>query len=87
VVIGTGADLPEMPINNREWIALSLHLRPGHSGGPLLDSAGRLVGINTMITGPNVGFAIPVHVVKRFLRASIGAIEVTPNPHARAAIY
>jgi serine protease Do len=87
VVIGTGADLPEMPISNREWIALSLHLRPGHSGGPLLDSAGRLVGINTMITGPNVGFAIPVHVVKRFLRAAIGAVEAPPNPNARAAIY
>lgn len=87
VVIGTGADLPEMPINNREWIALSLHLRPGHSGGPLLDSAGRLVGVNTMITGPNVGFAIPVHVVKRFLRAAIGAVEAPPNPRARAAIY
>jgi S1-C subfamily serine protease len=75
VVIGTGAQLPEMGSMQpgREWIALSLHMRPGHSGGPLVDSAGRLVGINTMITGPNVGYAIPVHVVKRFLKEHLSA--------------
>jgi len=72
VVIGAGADLPEMQ-TGREWIALSLHMRPGHSGGPLVDSAGRLVGINTMITGPDVGFAIPVQTVKTFLKETIGA--------------
>jgi serine protease Do len=75
VVIGTGAQLPEMGSMQpgREWIALSLHMRPGHSGGPLVESAGRLVGINTMITGPNVGYAIPVHVVKRFLKQHLSA--------------
>lgn len=75
VVIGVGAHLPEMSQMQpgREWIALSLHMRPGHSGGPLVDSAGRLVGINTMITGPDVGFAIPVQTVKTFLKDTIGA--------------
>ncbi len=34
-VIGVGADLPENPAPGRELIALSLQLRPGHSGGPL----------------------------------------------------
>jgi serine protease Do len=68
VVIGQGSDLPELPGSGREWIAVSLHMRPGHSGGPLVDINGRLVGINTMITGPEVGMAIPVHVVKEFLR-------------------
>jgi serine protease Do len=74
VVIGLGADLPEMGQMQpgREWIALSLHMRPGHSGGPVVDSAGRIIGINTMITGPDVGFAIPVHVVKAFLKERIG---------------
>ncbi len=71
VVIGTGDALPEMP-RGRDWIALSLHLRPGHSGGPLLNAEGKLVGINTMITGPDVGFAIPAHLVKQFLRETIG---------------
>ncbi len=68
VVIGQGADLPELPTPGREWIAVSLHMRPGHSGGPLVDINGRLVGVNTMVTGPEVGMAIPVHVVKEFLR-------------------
>ncbi|MGF1507345.1 MAG: S1C family serine protease, partial [Anaerolineae bacterium] len=37
VVIGVGADLPERPDNGQEWVAVSLHYRPGHSGGPLVD--------------------------------------------------
>lgn len=75
VVIGVGAQLPEVGQMQpgREWIALDLHMRPGHSGGPLVDAGGRLVGINTMITGPDVGFAIPVQTVKAFLKARLGA--------------
>jgi S1-C subfamily serine protease len=68
VVIGVGAGLPELAGDGREWLAASLHLRPGHSGGPMIDSAGRLVGINTMMNGPEVGVAIPVHVAKAFLK-------------------
>ena len=71
IVIGTGGDLPELP-PGREWIALNLRLRPGHSGGPLVDTDGSLMGINTMITGPEVGFAIPAHIVKAFLKQSLG---------------
>ena len=45
-------------------------INPGNSGGPLLDSAGRLIGVNTMIYSPSgansgVGFAVPVHEVNR----------------------
>ena len=58
---------PELPVAN-EFIQSDLQLRPGHSGGPMIDTQGRLVGINTMIAGPEVGLAIPVHVVKSFLR-------------------
>jgi serine protease Do len=68
IVIGVGAQLPEVSATGREWIAVSLHMRPGYSGGPLIDTDGRLIGINTMITGPDVGMAVPVHVVKEFLR-------------------
>jgi serine protease Do len=75
VVIGSGAELPELPADGREWIALSLHLRPGHSGGMLLDASGKLIGVNTMITSLDVGFAIPTHVVKRFLKARLGITE------------
>ena len=72
IVIGKGEDLPGTPSPAREWIAVSLGLRPGHSGGPLVDVQGRLVGVNTMMAGPEVGMAVPVHVVKEFLRQELG---------------
>ena len=73
VVIGVGAHWPEMPSSQRDFVVVSLKLRPGNSGGPLVDVHGRLVGINSMITGPEVGMAVPVHVAKVFLREAIGA--------------
>jgi serine protease Do len=72
IVTGIGTHLPEMPLSDREWIAVSLHLRPGYSGGPLLDARGRLVGIDTIMAGPDLGLAVPVHVVKAFLRQAVG---------------
>jgi S1-C subfamily serine protease len=71
VVIDVGASLPEVRDPNHEWIAASLHLRPGHSGGPMVDVQGRLVGINTMMNGPDVGVAVPVHVAKAFLKQAM----------------
>ena len=62
---------PEIPRIRYEFIQASLQLRPGHSGGALVDVQGRLVGINTMITGPQVGLAIPVDVIKTFLRDNL----------------
>ena len=70
VVIGMGPP-PEIPTAGRELLHVGLHLRPGHSGGPLVDTQGRLVGINTMMAGPDVGLAVPVHVVKGFLRQAL----------------
>ena len=45
-------------------------INPGNSGGPLLDSRGRLIGVNTAIFSPSgtyagIGFAVPVDIVKR----------------------
>ena len=45
-------------------------INPGNSGGPLLDSAGRLIGMNTAIYSPSgasagVGFAMPVDMINR----------------------
>ena len=47
-------------------------INPGNSGGPLLDSAGRLIGINTAIYSPSgvyagIGFAVPVDTVNRIV--------------------
>lgn len=74
VVIGVGNDLPEAPYSpvRSEWLATSLHLRPGHSGGPLIDSRGRLIGINTRMSGPDVGLAVPPNVIRAFLRRKLG---------------
>lgn len=74
IVIGTGDRLPEVG-DEREWIALDMKMRPGHSGGPLFNAAGEIVGINTMIRGPEVSFAVPVDVVKAFLRETIGRYQ------------
>jgi S1-C subfamily serine protease len=54
----------------RNVIQTDAAINPGNSGGPLLDSAGRLIGINTAIysqSGENagIGFAVPVEVVNR----------------------
>ena len=73
VVIGVGDAWSDGPLNGRELIATDLPLRPGNSGGPLLDAAGRLVGINAMVTGPNVSYAVPAHVAKAFLVETLGA--------------
>ena len=48
-------------------------INPGNSGGPLLDSQGRMIGINSQILSPDgggsvgVGFAIPVNIAKRIV--------------------
>ncbi len=72
-------------------------INPGNSGGPLLDSAGRLIGINTAIYSPSgasagIGFAVPVDTVLRvvpqliktgkYIRPALG-IEVDEQLNAR----
>ncbi len=59
-------------------------VNPGNSGGPLLDSSGRLIGVNTAIFSPSgasagIGFAIPVGVVNRVVPALIRSGRV-PTP-------
>jgi len=69
-------------------------INPGNSGGPLLDSAGRLIGVNTQIASPSgasagIGFAIPVDEVNRivprlirdgrFVRPALGVTAAPPE--------
>lgn len=72
-------------------------INPGNSGGPLLDSAGRLIGVNTAIvnrTGASIGigFAVPVDTVNRIVpqlistgrveRAVLGVQTLSPQDNA-----
>lgn len=76
-------------VSIRHLIQTDAAINPGNSGGPLLDSAGRLIGINTAIYSPSgayagIGFAVPVDTVNRIVpqlitegeysRPSIGVI-------------
>jgi S1-C subfamily serine protease len=56
----------------RDVIQTDAAINPGNSGGPLLDSSGRLIGVNTAIYSPSgafagVGFAVPVDTVVRLV--------------------
>ncbi|MEY4416589.1 MAG: putative DegP protease [Pseudomonadota bacterium] len=57
-------------------------INPGNSGGPLLDSAGRLIGVNTQIASPSganagIGFAIPADEVNRIVPRLIRSGRIT----------
>ena len=56
----------------RDMIQTDAAINPGNSGGPLLDSSGRLIGMNTMIlsksgTSAGIGFAVPVDTIRRIV--------------------
>lgn len=70
VVSGLGRQLATDSGTMEDLIQTDAAINPGNSGGPLLDSAGRLIGVNTAIYSPSgafsgVGFAIPVDAVQR----------------------
>jgi S1-C subfamily serine protease len=76
----------ELPGRNhrklRSIIQIDAAINPGNSGGPLLDSHGRLIGMNTAIasrTGQSsgVGFAIPISTIARIVPQLIGTGHVT----------
>ncbi|MCL2801623.1 MAG: trypsin-like peptidase domain-containing protein [Treponema sp.] len=54
----------------RDMIQTDASINPGNSGGPLLDTQGRMIGVNTMIYSPSggsvgIGFAVPANTVRR----------------------
>jgi putative serine protease PepD len=71
----SGLERPIRARNNRQIqgaIQTDASINPGNSGGPLLDSHGRMIGINSQILSPSggsagVGFAVPVNIAKRIV--------------------
>jgi len=66
----------------RDMIQTDASINPGNSGGPLLNSAGELIGMNTMIYSPSgassgIGFAVPVDTVKKVVPELIRFGKVT----------
>jgi len=76
----------------RDLVQTDAAINPGNSGGPLLNLAGEMVGINTMILAPSggsigIGFAVPVDTARRVVaellaygRVRRGWIDIDPVP-------
>ncbi|MBN2506001.1 MAG: trypsin-like peptidase domain-containing protein [Verrucomicrobia bacterium] len=72
------------PTMDQDFIQTDAHINPGNSGGPLVNIAGEVIGINTLIRGlrTGIGFAIPSNLARdvadrlirdgRFVRAYLG---------------
>ena len=71
IVSALGRNMPGAGgVTIRDMIQTDASINPGNSGGPLLDSTGRLIGMNTMIISPSgsssgIGFAVPVDTIKK----------------------
>ncbi|MGH9871649.1 MAG: S1C family serine protease [Pyrinomonadaceae bacterium] len=80
----SGLQRPIRARNNRPIegaIQTDASINPGNSGGPLLDSHGRMIGINSQILSPSgasagVGFAVPVNIAKRIVPQLLKSGEV-----------
>ncbi|MCR4396883.1 MAG: trypsin-like peptidase domain-containing protein [Candidatus Saccharicenans sp.] len=73
IVSALGRSMPGAGgVTIRDMIQTDAAINPGNSGGPLLNSAGELIGMNTMIVSPSrsssgIGFAIPVDTIKKIV--------------------
>ena len=91
IISGLGRPIQESKnVIIRNMIQTDAAINPGNSGGPLLDTSGKMVGINTMImsssgSSAGVGFAVPVSTARRvvndllqFGKVNRGIINITP---------
>jgi S1-C subfamily serine protease len=104
IISGLGREIPSDQLGRRTIegvIQTDAAVNPGNSGGPLLDSAGRLIGVNTAIVSPSgayagVGFAVPVDTINeivpllirdgRIERAGLGVSLLTDEQAARLGV-
>jgi S1-C subfamily serine protease len=83
IVSALGRSMPGAGgVTIRDMIQTDASINPGNSGGPLLDSAGELIGMNTMIASPSgassgVGFAVPVDTIRKIVPQIIQFGKVT----------
>jgi serine protease DegQ len=75
IVSATGREVQGTPQYSK-FIQTDASINPGNSGGALVDSAGRLIGINTAILSPSggnlgIGFAIPVRTATEVMKQLI----------------
>lgn len=91
IISGLGRPIQESDnVIIRNMIQTDAAINPGNSGGPLLDTKGRMIGINTMIisnsgSSAGVGFAVPVTTARRVVNDLLkygkvhrGIIAITP---------
>ncbi|MBV1858540.1 MAG: trypsin-like peptidase domain-containing protein, partial [Nannocystaceae bacterium] len=85
----------------RDMVQTDAAINPGNSGGPLLNSAGELIGMNTMIfsasgSSAGIGFAVPVTTIKRLVpqlirsgraeRVGLGVGVLSPSKARRLGV-
>ncbi|MCE7892576.1 MAG: DUF3506 domain-containing protein [Sorangiineae bacterium PRO1] len=86
VSTGVVSGVRKHPTLDYELLQIDAAISPGSSGGPVLDKAGRVIGVARMYLrdGQNLNFAVPVRFVKRLLRTSEGPIAMSTFAAATA---
>ena len=100
VISALGRQMPGVGgVTIHDMIQTDASINPGNSGGPLLDSSGRLIGMNTAIfsesgTSSGVGFAVPGSEVARIVnqiiqhgRVKLAGVGIQPVPPSIAAHF
>jgi serine protease Do len=90
IVVGRGPGGIENAVPLADAIRADVRLAPGNSGGPLADAAGRVIGVNSMITG-GMAVAVPADLVDAVVHGRRAVLGITgraiPLPPVIAASY